>query len=40
MKELVERLNQLRYLKREVDELSQRIAQLELEAQGGSGRIS
>ena len=40
MKELVERLNQLRYLKREVDELSQRIAQLELEAQDGSGRIS
>ena len=40
MKELVERLNQLRYLKREVDELSQRIAQLELEAQVGSGRIS
>ena len=40
MKKLVERLNQLRYLKREVDELSQRIAQLELEAQGGSGRIS
>lgn len=40
MKELVERLNQLRYLKQEVDELSQRIAQLELEAQGGSGRIS
>ena len=38
--EMVRRLNQLRYLKKEVDELSQRIAQLELEAQGGSGHIS
>lgn len=40
MKDLVERLSRLRHLKREVDELSQRIAELELEAQGGSGRIT
>lgn len=40
MKDWVRRLSQLRYLKQEVDELSQRIAQLELEAQGGVGRIS
>lgn len=40
MKDMVERLSQLKYLRREVDELSQRIAELELEAQGGSGRIT
>lgn len=40
MKDWVRRLEQLRHLKREVDDLSQRIAQLELEAQGGVGRIS
>jgi len=40
MKEMVRRLGQLGDLKREVNELSQRIGQLELEAQGGSGRIS
>lgn len=40
VREMVERLSQLRYLKAEVDELSQRIAELELMAQGGSGRIS
>ncbi len=34
------RLEQLRYLKDEVDLLSQRIAELELAAQGGVGRIS
>lgn len=40
MKDWVRRLSQLRALKREVDDLSQRIAQLELEAQGGTSRIS
>ena len=40
MKDWIRRLSQLRSLKQEVDELSQRIAQLELEAQGGVGRIS
>lgn len=40
MKDWVRRLNQLNALKREVDDLSQRIAQLELEAQGGASRLS
>ena len=40
MKEAVERLSRLNDLKREVDDLSQRIAQLELEAQGGVGRVT
>lgn len=40
MKEWIQRLSQLRDLKREVDELSQRIAQLEAQAQGGASRIS
>lgn len=40
VKDMVRRLSQLGDLKREVNELSQRIGQLELEAQGGSGRIS
>ena len=40
MKHMVNRLSQLTYLKREVDELSQRIGELELAAQGGVGRIS
>ena len=36
----VARLSQLGCLKREVDELSQRIARLETEAMGGVGRIT
>ena len=40
MKDWVRRLSQLNALKREVDDLSQRIAQLELEAQGGASRLS
>ena len=40
MQQMIDRLSQLRYLKKEIDELSQRIAQLELDAQGGVGRIS
>ena len=40
MNDIVKRLNQLGDLKREVNELSQRLGQLELEAQGGSGRIT
>lgn len=40
MKDWVRRLSQLNCLRREVDELSQRIAELELQAQGGVGRIS
>ena len=38
MKDMIERLSQLRYLKREVDELSQRIGELEERAMGGSAR--
>lgn len=40
VKEKIEALNQLKYLRREVDMLSQRIAELELAAQGGVGRIT
>ena len=40
IKDMVRRLGQLGDLKREVNELSQRIAELELAAQGGSGRIT
>ena len=40
MKDMVRRLERLGDLKREVNELSQRIAELELMAQGGSGRIT
>ena len=40
MREKVGLLEQLRYLKREVDLLSQRIAEMELAAQGGVGRIT
>ena len=36
MKDMIERLSQLRHLKREVDELSQRIGELEERAMGGS----
>ena len=36
----VARLSQLGCLRREVDELSQRIARLETEAMGGVGRIT
>ena len=35
---MIERLSQLRHLKREVDELSQRIGELEERAMGGSAR--
>ena len=35
MKDMIERLSQLRHLKREVDELSQRIGELEERAMGG-----
>lgn len=38
--EMVRRLSQLQYLKGEIDELSQRIAELELAAQGGVGRAT
>ncbi len=38
MKDMIERLSQLRHLKREVDELSQRIGELEERAMGGSAR--
>ncbi len=38
MKDMIERLSQLRHLKREVDELSQRIGELEERAMGGSVR--
>ena len=40
MKEKVERLSQLRHLRREVNDLSQRIAELELAAQGGVGHVT
>ena len=40
MREKVARLEQLKDLRREVDLLSQRIAELELAAQGGAGRIT
>lgn len=39
-KDMVNRLSQLRYLKGEIDDLSQRIAELELMAQGGAGRVT
>ena len=38
MKDMIERLSQLRHLKREVDELSQRIGELAERAMGGSAR--
>lgn len=40
MREAIRQLEQLKYLRREVDMLSQRIAELELAAQGGVGRIT
>lgn len=40
LREKTEALEQLRYLRREVDMLSQRIAELELAAQGGAGRVT
>ena len=40
VKEKARDLEQLRYLKGEVDLLSQRIAELELAAQGGEGRVT
>lgn len=40
LKEKVHILEQLKHLRGEVDMLSQRIAELELIAQGGSGRIT
>lgn len=40
VREKVRQLEQLRHLRREVDMLSQRIAELELAAQGGTGRIT
>ena len=40
MREKVRALEQLRWLRGEVDGLSQRIAELELAAQGGVGRIT
>ena len=40
MREKVKLLEQLKMLRREVDLLSQRIAELELAAQGGAGRIT
>ena len=40
MKQKIRRLEQLKALRREVDALSQRIAELELAAQGGTGRIT
>ena len=39
-KDMVERLSQVTALKREIDDLSQRIATLEWEARGCRGRIS
>lgn len=39
-KDMVERLSQVTALKREIDDLSQRIAALEWEARGCHGRIS
>lgn len=39
-KDMVNRLSQLQYLKGEIDDLSQRIAELELMAQGGAGRVT
>ena len=40
MKDMIGRLSQLQYLKGEIDDLSQRIAELELAAQGGVGRVT
>ena len=40
LKEKATALDQLRYLRREVDMLSQRIAELELAARGGAGRVT
>jgi len=40
LKEKIQVLGQLKHLQSEVDLLSQRIAELELAAQGGSGRIT
>ena len=40
VREKVRRLEQLRHLRREVDLLSQRIAELELTARGASGRVT
>jgi len=40
MKDMIGRLSQLQYLKGEIDDLSQRIAELELAAQGGAGRVT
>lgn len=40
VKQKVKRLSQLRHLQGEVDLLSQRIAELELAAQGGEGRVT
>lgn len=40
VKEKAKRLEQLRYLKKEVDLLSQRIAELELAYRGGGGRVT
>ena len=40
MKERIAGLEQLKHLKREIDDLSQRIGELELMAQGGAGRIT
>ena len=40
VREKVRRLEQLRHLRGEVDLLSQRIAELELVARGGSGRVT
>ena len=40
VKEKIRVLEQLRWLRREVDDLSQRIAELELAARGGSGRVT
>ena len=39
-REKVRRLEQLKSLRQEVDDLSQRIAELELAAQGGAGRVT
>ena len=40
LKEKTERLAQLRPLRREVDQLSQRIAEMERAARGGEGRVT
>ena len=40
LREKVRRLEQLKHLRREVDALSQRIAELEQASAGGSGRIA